>query len=237
MAVAKSAFVSWNEKFFSTCSHQAADIYYHFLSLVHRRNGHELIAAVEVQSAGEDVGAGESLEAQLSAVCAAAYGLNLGRYAACAHGLQSCLHNMHHRFYLLAHVVILVLDFHLGTAGELGVDFTHQMLYLLFALLKTCAVVIADNIVERGLLHRAADAYQMIEALVTLCVFGSFGARKHGDELIGDAYGVEHFVLCITRMHVAALEGDAGAGGVEVLIFKFAYGAYSAPPSAPPSMV
>lgn len=65
----------------------------------------------------------------------------------------------------------------------------------------------------------------MIEALVTLCVFGSFGARKHGDELIGDAYGVEHFVLCITRMHVAALEGDAGAGGVEVLIFQFAYGA------------
>ena len=180
---------------------------------------------MEVEPTGKDVGAGQALEAELGAVRAAAYGLHLGRHATVAHGLQGNLYDMHHRLDLLAHVVVLVLDLDLGTAGKLGIDLIDQVLDLLLALFEAGAVVIANDVAEGRLLHGAVDADQVVEAFVTLGVFGSLGARQHGDELVGDAYRVEHLVLGVSGMHVATLEGDAGAGSIEVLVLELADGA------------
>ncbi len=63
----------------------------------------------------------------------------------------------------------------------------------------------------------------MVEAFVVLGVLGGLPARQHDDELVGDAHGVDHLVLGIAGVHVAAGEGDTGHCGVEVLELELAY--------------
>jgi len=78
---------------------------------------------VEVQASGENVGAGEALERQLSSVCAAAYGLHFWRYAGAAHGFLGNIHDVHLRLHLFAHVVVLVFYVDSAAVRKFVVDF------------------------------------------------------------------------------------------------------------------
>ena len=62
----------------------------------------------------------------------------------------------------------------------------------------------------------------MVETLVAFGMLGSLPARQHGDKAVGDADRVDHLMLGITGMYVAALDGDLGGGGVEVFILELA---------------
>ena len=93
---------------------------------------------------------------------------------------------MHDRFYLLAHVVVLVFDFEAGTVGELPVDFPHEVLKLLLAALEAVAVVVADDVAERGLFDAAFARNEVVEAFITFSVFGRFPAGEHDGILHGD---------------------------------------------------
>ena len=141
---------------------------------------------MEVETAGKDVGAGEPFERETGAVGAATHGNHHGGYAHVFHGLFGKVDNVHDRLYLLAHVVVLVFDFEAGTVGELPVDFPHEVLKLLLAALETVAVVVADNVAERGLLDAAFARNEVVEAFITLGVFGSFPAGEHDGVLYGD---------------------------------------------------
>ena len=66
---------------------QTADVYDSHHGLLHALDGHELVATMEVQSAGKDVGAGQSLEAELCSVGAATDGYDVAEAASFLDGM------------------------------------------------------------------------------------------------------------------------------------------------------
>ena len=68
-------------------SGDAADVYDRHHRFFHALDGEELVGTVEVEAAGEDVGAGESAEGELGAVGAATYGADCGGRASLGDGL------------------------------------------------------------------------------------------------------------------------------------------------------
>ena len=131
---------------------------------------------------------------------------------------------MHHRFNLLAHIIVLVAKFQSsGTRTVFFIDFCHKTFHLLLALFKAGAVVVTDNVRDCCLLHLAGNAYQMIETFVTFGMLRSLVSRKHGHETVGNADRVNHLILGIARMHIPSLEAYLGRGRIEVLEFKFTH--------------
>ena len=63
----------------------------------------------------------------------------------------------------------------------------------------------------------------MVEALVALGVLRGLPTGQHASKLIGDAHGVDHLVVAITRVHIHTMYLDLAASGVEVLILQLAY--------------
>ncbi len=118
----------------------------------------------------------------------------------------------------------MVLDFGLGAARELAIHLVAQVLDFALAALKACAVVVAQDVGERGTFHVALHAHEVIESLIALGVLRRFPSWQHHSKLHGHAHGVEHLVLGSTGVHVEALESDACARRVEVFIFQFANG-------------
>ena len=107
------------------------------------------VGAVEVDGAGEDVGAGQSHERQLCPVGAAAYGLHPWRYAGSEHGALGTLDDVHVGRELLEHVVVLVGHDALACAlAVLGVYLVGNALYEGLALFELFAVVVADDVAE-----------------------------------------------------------------------------------------
>lgn len=189
----------------------------------HRGDGYKFVSAMEVEASGEYIGAGQSLERELCSVGASSDGLYFGCDAGIFHGLDGYVDDVHHWLDFLAHIIVLILDFDGGAAGKFVVDLACEVFELFLAALETVAVVVADDVGEYSLLDGAFDGYEMIEALVAFGVLGSLPAREHDDKLVGHAYRVEHLVLGVARMNVAAFECDFCHGGVEVLIFQLAH--------------
>ena len=71
---------------------------------------------MEVDTTGEDVGAWQTLEAQLGSVGATTYWLYLRAYTTFLHSLENDVDDVHVRLYHLLHVVVLVLDFAIHSA-------------------------------------------------------------------------------------------------------------------------
>ena len=179
---------------------------------------------MEVEAAGEDVGTGEAAEGEVGTVGAAADGLDLGFDAGHLHCLHGLLDNMVVRFYLFAHVIILVLDDGGGGAiAVLGIDGIGRGGHLLLALLELLPVVVADDVGEIGLLYGSLEGDEVEEALVAFRVFRTLAGGQQGIEFLADMDGVAHLSLGIAGVHVAALDVDLGAGSVEVLKLQLAY--------------
>ena len=147
---------------------------------LHALQRDELHLAVEVQSAGEDVRAGEALEGEVRAVGAAADRLDLHRYPGHFHRLHGLFHHEIVRFHLLAHVVVLVAQVQHGGAGPvLRIDEIDAIGHELLLRLELRAVVVPDNVGDVRLLHRAVEGNQVEESLVPLRVFR---ALVHGQQ-------------------------------------------------------
>ena len=99
---------------------------------------------------------------------------------------------------------------------------TSEVLELLLATLEAVAVVVANDIGEHRFLDIALERNEVIEPFVAFGMLGRLPAGQHDGILVGDTYRVDHLVLGIARVYVAALEGNAGYGGVEVLILQLA---------------
>lgn len=82
--------------------------------------------------------------------------------------------------------------------------------------------MVAYDVGEHSLFDVAFHAHEVVEAFVAFGVFGSLPAWQHDHELVGYAHGVDHLVLGIAGVDVAAYEGDFGHGGVEVLVLELA---------------
>lgn len=123
-------------------SNKLGNLYDDVHCLFHIPDGNEFVSTVEVQPAGEDVGAGQSFEGELRTVGTAADGLHVGFHAYGFHSGESHVDDVHHRFYLLAHVVVLVAEFErCRTFTVFGVDFTDVAFYLFLALFEAWAIV------------------------------------------------------------------------------------------------
>ena len=178
---------------------------------------------MEVDTAGEDIGTWQAFERQLCAVRAAADGMNAWGHIALLHGFQHQVDDVHVGFYLLLHVVVLV--FHLARDDILAILLLHLLHTLadeVLAVLKAVAVVVADDVAQRGSLDIALNAQQMIESLVTLGLLGSLIAGKHRCKLDSKPVGIHHLVFGIARMHTDALDAYLGTGGIEVLKLQLA---------------
>ena len=179
--------------------------------------------AVEVQAAGEDVGARQTLETELCAVSAAANSAHARLNAAVLHGIEGGVDDVHHRLYLLAHIIILVGKGYLHRAcAVLLVEQFANGGGILLALLEAGAGVVAYDIGERGFLHVAVHAEQVVETLILGRALGRFGGWHQGSVLRGHAGGVDHLVLGIAWVDAHARHLYLGRGGVEILELQFA---------------
>ena len=179
---------------------------------------------MEVQSAGEEVGAGKAFEREVGAVGAAADGLDLGLYPRHLHRLHRLVNDVVMRLHLLAHIIILV--FHHQIHRPLSVLFVHETGHLghhLLAGLEPGAVMVTDDIGKIGLLHAALERNEVKESFIALRVFRPGQGREHGLELLANQDGVFHLSLGVARVHIAALDVNLGAGGIEVLKLQFAH--------------
>lgn len=201
----------------------AGDLDDDFCGFFHGGDGYVFVASMEVESAGKDVGAGQSFEGELCSVCAAAYGYYFGRDAAVAHGLFGCVDDVHQRFDFFAHVVVLVFDFDGAAVGKFVVDFACEVFHLFFASFEAVAVVVSYDVCEHCFFDGSFHAYEVVESFVSFGVFGGFPSWEHDDKLVGYAHRVYHFVFGVSRVYVASGEGDACDSGVEVFVFEFAY--------------
>jgi hypothetical protein len=62
----------------------------------------------------------------------------------------------------------------------------------------------------------------MEKSFVTFGIFGTFVGRKHRNQFIGYMQGIDHFIFCITRMHISSLNRDFGRSGIKIFVFQFA---------------
>src|SRR5690606_10849134 len=135
------------------------------------------------------------------------------------------LHNPHHRFDFLPHVVILVPDADLNAAFTVpGPKFVRDGGKRRLARLESAAVEVADDEAEFGLVHAAFQGYGMIEALVSFGLFRRLALRQLRQESGGHAQRVDHFSFRRAGMDVRAKERDPGFGGVERLELQLAEG-------------
>jgi len=127
---------------------------------------------------------------------------------------------------LLLHVVVLVLDVHGDdVAAILAVDEVGALLYHLLLALEQFEVVVADDVLDVGLLDHPRELGDVDESVIALGVLGSLPYGEHVVELGRDKYCIEHLVLGVARVDVAALDVQLGGRGVEVLVLEFADGA------------
>ena len=178
---------------------------------------------MEVEAAGEDVGAREAHEGQAGAVGAAADGLDSGLDPGHLHGLDGRVDDVHVRLHHLAHIIILV--FHLEpdrARAVLGVDEFGGLGHHLLAGLELGAVVVADDVGDVGFLDGSLEGNQVEEALVALGVLRAGERRQQAVELRRDVDGVAHLALGVAGVDVAALDVELGGGGVEVLELELA---------------
>ena len=89
---------------------QFADLDNDLHGFLHGLDADELVRAVEIDSACEDVGAGEATEGELGTISAATDGLDLGGYAALLHGMHHDVDDVHLGVDLLLHVIVLILQ-------------------------------------------------------------------------------------------------------------------------------
>ena len=102
----------------------SGNLHNHLGSFFHRLYGHEFITPVKVQPTGENIGTRQSFERQLRSIGSATYRLHHRNNIYGPHSLGYQINDMHHRFDLLTHIIVLVVYFDTGTTRKLVIYFT-----------------------------------------------------------------------------------------------------------------
>ena len=181
------------------------------------------MGAVEVEPTGEDIGAGESHEGELRPVGAAANGFDLRFHAGSFHGLAGDVDDVHDGFHLFAHIIIGVVE--LKGDGFVAIFEIHALYQSAehgFARFEALSVVVADDEIERGALHRSRKAGEVEETFVASGGFGDFCGGHLLHQLGSEASGVHHLVFGETGVDANAGDVDARGGCIEVFELEFA---------------
>ena len=91
--------------------YHSGNLHNHLGSFFHRLYGHEFITPVKVQPTGENIGTRQSFERQLRSIGSATYRLHHRNNIYGPHSLGYQINDMHHRFDLLTHIIVLVVYF------------------------------------------------------------------------------------------------------------------------------
>ena len=119
----------------------------------------------------------------------------------------------------LRHVAVLIGDCErYGAASPFGIHLFLDGAESLFPLLETVCVVIPDDIPENGLSHIPFHISEVIKALISVCIPGSFSGRQQAVDLHGDKGGIDHDILGGSGMDVHAGDPELGFGRIEILI-------------------
>ena len=179
---------------------------------------------MEVEAAGAEVGAGQALPAQNSAVGAAPDGDLLRGQAGLCDGLAGGLHKVEVGLDLLQHIAVAVLDLDFHRAGAiLAVEVAGDVEKVVLLELQLADVVVAEDIAQLGLGDVAVHLAQMVEALIALGrLRAGHGGQSHV-ELHRHVGGIYHGVLGAAGVDGETVDRDGGRGGVEVLILDAAH--------------
>ena len=203
---------------------EADDVEQNLGGLVHPLGGGALEDPVEIEAAGAQVGAGQALPAQDSAVGAAADRDFLGVQTGHPNGGAGGLHQMEMGLDLLDHIAVAVLDLDGdGARAVTAVEPCGNLEQLALFVLQTGGVVVPQDIAQLGLVDIAVHLAQVIEALAAL---GGLGTGHQGEshmELHGHVGGVNHGILGAAGVNRQAPDGDGGRSGVEVLVLDAAH--------------
>ncbi len=171
--------------------------------------------------ARREVRAGEAAERKLAAVGAATHGDAAHLFADGRVGRAGVVDEVgvlgarDH----VGEVVVLVGDLDLEHAlPHLGVHHLHGGAHLVLAALDLGLVMVADDVVGRGLLAVAAHALKVKEAVVAVGELRALGRRQHLVEAHNGLGGVDHHALGRARVARKAVRADLGLGRVERLV-------------------
>ena len=178
---------------------------------------------MEVEAAGAQIGAGQTIPAEGSAIGAAAHGHLHRLQTGHAHSLTGGLDEMEVGLDLFQHIAVAVLDLHLyGTCAVLAVQVIGNVLHIVLLELQLGGIVVAQDVAQLCGGNVAVHLAQVVEALTPL---GGLGTCHHGQsavELHGNVGGVDHGVLGRAGVHREAVDGHGGSSGVEVLVLDVA---------------
>ena len=161
---------------------------------------------MEVDTASEDIRARQSAEGELCTVSTTTDGFYTRGHTAILHGTQHDIDDVHVGIDFLLHVIILVLHLsHNGIFAILLLHLSHTFLNKRLAVFEAVAVVVADDIAERGLFNTALDAQQVIEAFIAIGRFGCLVGGQHLCELYCQTIGIHHFSFGIAWVHADSL--------------------------------
>ena len=119
----------------------------------------------------------------------------------------------------LMHIVILVLELHLGRVRAIAaVNLCSRFLHHRFPLLEPLHAVVTDDIDHVGFLHSPVHLLEVEKALVPLCMPRYFQGRKQRVVFPGHQDGVFHFIFRSAGMDAEAVNGNRGLGRVECLV-------------------
>ena len=178
---------------------------------------------MEVDATSKDVWTWETFEGELCSVSSSTDGTNLGFHSCFLDGLFGNVDDIHHWFYLLTHVVVLVLQFELCHVAIFLIDFGYGFLHALLALLKNLAVVVTDDVGNGCFLTVATDTREVEKAFVTFSVLRCFHFGKQRNEFCCYTSRINHLVFGITWVDAATRDAHFCRGCVEVLEFDFTY--------------
>ena len=137
---------------------------------------------MEIHAACEDVGAGEASEGELGTIGATTDGLYPRSNATCLHGVEHNVDDVHRvGLNFLLHVVILIFQFQgEGALAVLLVHLPDTRCNEVLAVFKTVSVVVADDVVEAGILNMALNGEQVEESLIALSGLRGLVKGQHG---------------------------------------------------------
>ena len=179
---------------------------------------------MEVEAAGAQVGAGQTLPAQGGTIGAAAHRHFLGGQTGLFDGFAGVLHQMEVGLDLFQHVAVAVLDLHLHGAGAvLAVEVIGNVEEVILLVLQLIGIVVAQDVAQLGVGHVAVHLAEVVEALTALGGLGTGHDGQGSVELHGHIGGVDHGILGGAGMHREAVDGHGGGSCVEVLILDAAH--------------
>ena len=130
---------------------QFCDANDHFYSFFHGFHRNKFEIAVEIVTACEQIGAGQTHEGKTGAVCAAADRLDDRSDATIQHSLFCKVNDLHVRFDLRDHIIVLICQFQFNAVIMFCIFLVYDGLDQFFSVFKGSFVKVTDDIIQFGI--------------------------------------------------------------------------------------